>query len=188
MKKLTVILVLALFAFSCGEGDISEEVDVPESIENTPTPDKTQNVLALANFTMKVPSEWRSEKPDFNMRIVQYAPTRDTLVKITGFYFGDQPNMVRANIERWKNQFVTVDNFAEETLDSEINFVKITGTYMKKDRPMAQEFDEAEDYVMLAAIVPSNEGPYYFKAVGPKEVMEDEIPVFKKFLKSYTAK
>jgi hypothetical protein len=50
---------------------------------------------------------------------------------------------------------------------------------------MASEFEAADNYMMLAAIVPSNVGPYYFKAVGPNDVMETQIDQFKSFLGSY---
>jgi hypothetical protein len=206
MKRILLIFTLALFMIACGEKAEETQDNAPEtmgdamsrSMEHDHSMDSGTsggeskvkmdgNKLSLADFTMVVPDGWVNEEPTSSMRLVQFHPEGDEKLKIIGFYFGNQPNMVRANIDRWKGQFVGVDNFAENTINDDINFVKITGTFKKTSRPMdmASEFEEAENYMMLAAIVPSNEGPYYFKAVGPTKVMEAQTEKFKSFLASY---
>lgn len=203
MKKLLLLFVLAFALFACNKSEESEEVmeqgsqgmpmDMNHGMgggEAADSPAKVQidgKTLKLANFTMEIPETWKSIAPASSMRLVQFAPDSDPSIEIIGFYFGNQENMVKANIDRWKGQFASVENFAEKTLNDEINFVKITGTFKNSDSPMdmASSFTEAPGYIMLAAILPSNEGPYFFKTVAPKDKMDAEEENFVNFLKSY---
>lgn len=203
MKKLLLLLTLSLAFMACNKTEKAE----PEQDQSQATQEMPQdanhgmgqsggtgvhfegNTFHAANFKMTVPDNWSIQQPKGSMRLVQFAPKSDSTIEIVGFYFGNQENMVQANIDRWKGQFVSVENFAEETVNDKINFVKISGTFKQSSAPMdmSSSFTEAPGYLMLAAIVPSKEGPYFFKAVGPKDVMEKELDNFKKFLQSYNA-
>ncbi|MDZ7774435.1 MAG: hypothetical protein U5L09_01880 [Bacteroidales bacterium] len=67
-------------------------------------------------------------------------------------------------------------------------FVEIDGAFKVKPFPMAQEFTETPGYKMLAAIIPSNEGPYFFKVTAPAKQMNMLKPEFLEFLQSYEKK
>ena len=73
-------------------------------------------------------------------------------------------------------------------VNDKIHLVTIKGTFKKKPFPMAQEFTEEADYMTIASIVPSNEGPYFFKLVGPADKVQKELKNFKFFMNSYKAK
>jgi len=138
--------------------------------------------LKLSNITFTAPDSWIREVPSSSMRVVQYALKADNALKITGFFFGQQ-DLVAENIERWKNEFNKLENSTETKLkDGKIDFVILEGVYNLKPFPMATEFVPTPDYMVIAAIVPSIDGPYYFKIFGPKSVLSKEIDNFKKFL------
>lgn len=165
-----------------GGGGLS---DLASDTKQMPVENKPE--LTLANFTLTKPESWTQENPASAMRIVQYACGVDPSVKVVGFFFGQQ-DMIRENIDRWKGEFAKVDKSNETKLSGDkITYVEIEGVFRVKSAPMSSDFVETPGYMTLAAIVPSNEGPYYFKANGPSDVLKKEIENFKKFVGSYKA-
>jgi hypothetical protein len=144
------------------------------------------NKIFLADFSFEIPSTWVVEQPTSSMRISQFGLKSNQEIKIIGFYFGNNDNMIEANIERWKNEFTNVESVKNSKAANDlIEVVLITGTFKKKPYPMAQEFEEAPNYSTMACIIPSKEGPYFFKAWGPKEEIAKELSVFTNFLNTY---
>ncbi len=165
-----------------GKSGLSEIASDTEQmpVENLPE-------LKLANFTLTKPDSWTQENPASQMRIVQYACGTDNSVKVVGFFFGQQ-DMIKENIDRWKGEFVKLEKFNESKLSNDkITYIELEGAYRVKPAPMSSEFVETPGYMTLAAIVPSAEGPYYFKVNGPAETLKKEIANFKKFVGSYKA-
>lgn len=147
--------------------------------------DPSNPVLELSNITLTAPDSWERERPSSSMRIVQYKLKSDPDSKIVGFFFGKQ-DLIRENIDRWKAEFDDLEDSKEEKLvGDKVTYVQLKGVYQVKATPMAQEFTPTPDYMVLAAIVESNEGPYYFKVFAPSKILKPEIENFKKFLKSY---
>jgi hypothetical protein len=66
--------------------------------------------------------------------------------------------------------------------------VEIEGTYKKRPSEMVAEFEEEPSYKTLAAIVSTDNGPYFFKMVGPADKVNNEVKNFENFLNSYKAK
>lgn len=146
---------------------------------------KSEYLLELANFTMSIPEGWKQEAPSSRMRVAQLYIEEASNNKITVFFFGSQ-EMVDENIQRWREQFTREDDFKEMTLtNNSISAVKIIGTFKKKDFPMATDYTETPGYGTLAAIVPSNMGPYYFKLSAPKEIIEAEEASFIEMMNSF---
>ena len=144
--------------------------------------------LSFENVSMQVPEGWVKEKPASSMRVIQFFSKNDEELIIAGFYFGKFDEMIPQNIERWENEFAKLENSKnEEYAGGKAIYVELEGTYRLKPFPMAQEFEEVEGYKTLAAIIKTDNGPYYFKAVGKKESADAEIANFKSFLKSYKA-
>ncbi|GAB1373062.1 hypothetical protein MASR1M45_31260 [Candidatus Kapaibacterium sp.] len=161
-------------------GELSEDA--------APDFDPSNPVLELSNISLTAPDSWEREKPTSSMRIVQYKLKSDPASKIVGFFFGQQ-DLIRENIDRWKAEFEELKDSKEEKLvNDKITMVTLEGVYNVKPFPMAQEFTPTPDYMVLAAIVPSSEGPYYFKVYAPSKILKNEIGNFKKFLNSYKVK
>ena len=147
--------------------------------------DFTNPKVNISGIELTTPDTWEREAPASSMRVLQYALKSDKSLKVTGFFFGEQ-DLVKENIERWKNEFAKLDKTNEiKLMGDKITMITLEGTYNLKPAPMAQEYTPTADYMVIAAIVPSPEGPYYFKIYGPKATLNKEIESFKKFLNSY---
>lgn len=160
--------------------------DVIDMAEDLPLGDEE---VHFANFTMQLPAGWTQEEPDNQMRVAQFGIDSNPDVKVVGFYFGGQAGTDEENIQRWRNEFTEIISTDDVMLaDDRIKMVQIAGTFKLKPRPMAQDYTEAPDYITLAAIVPSDEGPFYFKLNGPADIINEESDDFVKFLESYELK
>ena len=98
------------------------------------------------------------------------------------FYFGDQgAGSAQSNIDRWVGQFRNQDGSPitnAEVTDREIagfqvKEVEASGRYIAAMRPGAPERHDKPGQRMIAAIVETDGGPYYFKLVGPDATVEE---------------
>lgn len=165
-----------------------EEIHISEFNNSNETSSANESeYLNLSDFKLEIPVGWIKEEPESQMRVVQYALEDHPDLKVIGFYFGQQEEMREQNINRWKKEFTVLDNDEIITAKSEeLTLIKLQGTFKLKPFPMAQEFEEVPDYMTLAAIVPSEEGPYFFKLVGPVSKIQDQVEDFKSFINSYS--
>lgn len=185
MKNLLIMGVLGLLLFSaCGGGSI----DYQSVEKNEQAVQAANDRLQLGPFSLAVPANWIKELPASSMRLCQYYVKGHPEVKLVGFYFGNRPEMANDNINRWKGQFSELNQFKEHQLDyRDHKLIAIRGTFKKTVSPMAQEYTEAKDYMMFASIIPTAEGPYFFKMVGPEKVVSAELNRVMHFMNSYQA-
>jgi hypothetical protein len=191
VKLLYLLLASAVFFTACSQ---EKSQETPETTDVAPANVPPANVapatsgisIQLDNVTLTAPETWQQEQPASKMRTFQFGVASSKEAKVVGFYFEGQAGDDDSNIQRWKNEFTSIDSEDEsEILDGVIRYIKIEGTYKKKARPMAQQFTEVEGYVTMAAIVPTGKGPYYFKLNGAISEIGKEEANFKRFLKSY---
>ncbi len=121
----------------------------------------------------EAPKEWTKETPSNRMRKAQYkAPDKEKKAKdaeLTLFYFGAQTGSIDANIKRWAVQMGQASATPEKIEGAcKITLVDLKGTY--QERPDA---DPVRDARMLAAVVETADGPWYFKLVGPADTVGD---------------
>lgn len=161
-----------------GHGDLNALTD------NKNSEDFKDPIVKISGVELTTPDAWLREAPSSSMRVLQFALKSDNALKVTGFFFGEQ-DLVKENIDRWKNEFTKISSDKQEKLNNDITFIVLEGTYKLKPFPMAQEATPTDGYMVLAAIVPTPEGPYYFKVFGPKDKLNSEIANFKKFLSTY---
>ena len=182
MKNLFILFAAAIIVMaSCKPGNTTKQSKITE----TKVTSNKERIL-LSNFSLQIPKGWEQEQPNNNMRVAQLSYTSNSDYKIAVFYFGQQ-DMVTDNIERWKNQFIELESKDELVLSVKaISSVKLLGTFKKKPFPMSQEFIATANYGTLAAIVPSEEGPYYFQISAPKEFILEHEQDFIDLLNSYT--
>jgi hypothetical protein len=111
------------------------------------------------------------------------------------FYFGrDQGGTVESNIDRWKGMFTTpegrpVGDSAAKRESSKVDgmsvtLLDVTGRYADSMGRPGQAGPTEQDFRMLAAIVETPNGPWFFKAVGPKATMAAQAPAFQDFIRS----
>jgi len=201
MKYWFLILSVVFLTIACGgkeekPDEQAQEVDPHTGVmpghsdlsaltDQENTEDFSDPILRISGIELTTPDSWERETPSSSMRVVQYALKSDKNLKVTGFFFGQQ-DLVKENIDRWKAEFTKLEKSDEQKLvNDKITLIILEGTYKLKPFPMAQEFTPTDNYMVLAAIVPSPEGPYYFKIYGPTETLKKEIDSFKKFLNSY---
>lgn len=149
-----------------------------------------------------VPADWKPETPpaQFPSRKAQYllpraAEDKDESRVIVSYFGPGQGGTLAANVERWFGQFsnadggpVDVSKARTETMTInglEITFVEIAGHYTEMalgggGAPKRS----AGEYRLLAAIVVTPKGPWFFKGVGPTASMTAQSEAFLKMLLS----
>lgn len=151
-----------------------------------------------AALVYDAPESWVREPVQSRMRIDQYrlpaASEDDEDGELTVFYFGASGGGgVEANLARWRGQFTTTEN--EPVPDDavtrdqlEINGLPVTyfevrGRFHAGAMRMGGQPQEPRDNQrLLAAIVETTAGPWFFKAVGPDATISAHRPAFRAFL------
>jgi hypothetical protein len=145
------------------------------------------------------PEDWQKEPVKSSLRVDQYRlphvadDAEDGELAVFGTNVGGG---TEANVARWRSQFTTADGqptpddaFTQEQFavgGLEVTFVDIVGRY---DAGLAMGGTPPEprpDYRLLAAIVETPGGPWYFKAVGPAATMAHHRKGFLDFLHTMT--
>lgn len=186
MKSFIFILSVAFMLYSCNSGKIPKDAKIVE-LRSKQKQDK--QLLQFANFTLQLNNDWEKEPPSNAMRVAQFKLKAYPNYQLVVSYFGNTNNNISENVERWKKQFSQVENYYELKPNMKaITAVKIQGTYKNQPFPMSQEFVDEPAYGMLAAIIPSNEGPYFLKFTAPDSIIEKQERNFVEALNSYTTK
>ncbi len=150
--------------------------------------------------TLKWPSpgSWKETPATSQMRKAQFV-----LPKAAGdpedgqlivFYFGpDQGGKVEANVDRWKGMFSTADGkpVADDAVKRQtlqvsgmnVTRVDVTGRYTDQMGRPSQPGPTSQDFRLLAAIVETSDGPWFFKAVGPSATMASHQTAFDEFIR-----
>lgn len=185
MKKAYILMaIVAFIVTACNSGKIPRDAKIVEPIS---TKTMAKGTFALADFSLTIPEGWEEVPAANNMRVTQFRIKAHPEYDVVVSYFGNNGNMVDANVSRWRGQFTKEDSYENLPLESKgPTGIKILGTYKIKPFPMAQEFTESPDYGMLAAILPSKDGPYFIKFTAPKAVIDEQEPVFTQLLNSYS--
>jgi hypothetical protein len=131
--------------------------------------------LAQDGNTIKfeAPKEWTKETPKSNMRKAQYkVPDKEKKAKdaeLLLFFFGPNAGTIDANLKRWAGQMGQA-TFTPEKIEGacKITLVDIKGSY--QERPDAEAIADAR---MIAAVVETADGPWFFKLVGPADTVGD---------------
>lgn len=192
-----------LLLVACSSQQESSRSSVPP--ETPPVASQpTSAVVAAAGGTVeksfgpikaKVPVEWNEQTPTSSMRKAQYA-----LPKVPGdgedgelavFYFGlGQGGSVEANIERWIGQISQPDGSSskhkaktrkQEVSGMPVTLVDVSGTYAAG---MMSNAPPRQGYRMLAAVVETAEGPWFFKLTGPEKTIVKWSASFEQFIDS----
>jgi len=151
-------------------------------------PPPVEKSAAAEALSFKVPPEWVSEKPVSTMRKAQYrVPDRQGKggdASLTLFHFGASGFSLESNIDRWRDQMGGADPNIEviKGAASKTTLVDIAGTYAgdAKDPPI-------ESARLLAGIVETSQGPWYFKFVGPAATVDGWKDAYVEMLKRVRA-
>ena len=148
--------------------------------------------------TWDVPEGWTTVKAT-GMRRAQYTIPRAEGDSEDGqmlvFYFGaGQGGAVDANLKRWRDQVTTGDgqpvpdsDVKSEVFDAngmKVTLLQVDGRFDPGAMPGVPATGPRDNYRMLAAVVETPRGPWFFKATGPKATMEKHADVVRAMLKS----
>lgn len=154
-------------------------------------------VQDLGAITVRAPKQWTVQTPTSPMRKAQYLlPKAKTDVEdatLVVFYFGQgEGGSVELNLERWYGQFQQPDGSSskEKAMVSRrtasgmpVTMADVSGTYAPSGMgPMMPAPEPKPGYRMLAAIVESPQGPYFFKLTGPERTVEEWHRSFERFI------
>jgi len=154
--------------------------------------------LDLGVVKLQAPAAWQSATPNSTMRKAQLTLPRAAGdaedAELIVFYFGPgQGGSVEANLDRWYGQFAQPDSSAsvdkaQVTRDTvagmNLTRVDLGGTYIAPMMPGASERYNKPDFRMLAAVLETAQGPYFFKLVGPEKTIAQHASSFSAFMKS----
>ncbi len=146
------------------------------------------------------PDGWQSQTVSSSMRKAQFVLPRATEGGEDGdmilFYFGaGQGGSVADNLERWRGMFkgadgkpVPADAATSERFDAnglKVTTLEVSGQFAPAAMPgMAQPSGPRDDFCMLAAVVETPDGPWFFRGVGPSATMREHRDRFLGMLRS----
>jgi hypothetical protein len=151
--------------------------------------------VGLGPFSLVVPASWTEKPSTSSMRAAQFQlPAPDGgEAEVVVYYFGETgAGSVQANIDRWVNQFKQPDDKPSASVakiekatfaGQEASVVSVSGRYVAPAMPGGPPTDKP-DQSLVAAIVPSPKGPYYFRLVGSKAAVAAQEAPFREALAS----
>jgi hypothetical protein len=152
--------------------------------------------LAMGAFSLAAPAGWTMKPVTSSMRAADFVlsdkPGAEAEMVVT--FFGAQgAGSIDDNVDRWLGQFQQPDGKPsrdaakiEKTkfADQDATVVSVTGRYVTGGMPGGSGPVDKADQALLAAIVGSPSGPYYFKLVGAKSTVDANAPAFRTMLGS----
>ncbi len=155
---------------------------------------------SVAGASWGIPQDWEVGPPAPMRAGTYFASTAEGDAEgaecRVNFFGQGQGGNVQQNIDRWQSQMeapeqegVFADPLVSQVTVNELNvsIVELSGTYLRKSRPMASEFTRKPDYKMFAAIVQAPGGMLFFKMTGPARTMELQREAFRQMIGSLSA-
>jgi hypothetical protein len=143
-----------------------------------------------AGLDFDLPAGWQSEQPSSNMRMAQASiPGSGGPGQLVVFYFGpDQGGTVEANIQRWISQMEIAPGTqpGQETFEANghrVTLVDVKGTLLPSTMGTGPTEPQPNSR-MLAAVVETPGGPWFFKVTGPEATIAAERDAFLSMLKN----
>jgi len=188
-----LVLLLVTSVLGCG-GDLvpagnEPATDSATSAAAAPGGAGGQRIEALG-LVLDMPADWVSETPSSSMRIVQASiPGSGDAGQFTVFHFGEGGGGgVEPNLQRWIGQMER-DTSAEperrvvEAGGYRSTWIDVTGT-LKASTIGSFPATDQPGYEMFGAVIEGPGGPWFLRAVGPRETMAPHRDAFIGMLKS----
>lgn len=157
--------------------------------------------LPSGDVLYTAPADWVEEKPTSSMRRAQFIwPGAEGAAdaELAVFFFPGTGGTVQANLSRWYGQLKQPDGSPTAAVaksekrmvkDLPVTITYATGTYLKNTgmgMGEAHPTQELKDYALLAAIVETAHGPWFFKATGPDVTIQQWRQSFDEFVNTFT--
>jgi hypothetical protein len=150
--------------------------------------------VALGPFSLQVPAGWQEKPSTSSMRAAQFElPASNGTAELVVYYFGESgAGSVRDNIDRWLEQFKQADGKSSreaakieqiQVAGQNTSLVSVSGRYVAAAMPGGAPQDKPNQ-ALLAAIVTSPHGPYYFRLTGDDAAVSAHGAEFRQLLAS----
>jgi hypothetical protein len=164
---------------------------------------KTQKVELAADLVAEAPGDWKAQKAQKRFRTHEFVLPAAENGQTEGFlfvaHFGKGGGGgLEENLKRWYGMVEQPDGSSSEKAakklqikqnDVKIVWLDISGTYLDRPFPAAEEVTKRSKYRMFAAMIDGGqEGPYWVRAYGPEAVMAAHRDGFERFLKTIAKK
>ncbi len=151
--------------------------------------------LGLGPFALAAPAGWTAKPVTSSMRAADFAvPGKAGDAQLIVYYFGSQgAGSVDDNLNRWLGQLEQPDGKptrgvakVEQTkfAGQAATYVSATGHFKAQAMMPGASDQDIKEAAMLAAIIDSPSGPYYFKLTGPAPTIEAQRQAFRGMLES----
>ena len=150
---------------------------------------------SAGGVTFAAPKSWKEVETSSQMRLAQFqvAPVEGDKVpaELVLFKFPGGGGTVKANLDRWAQQFqgedgnpVKITTDTRKGKDADVTFAEASGRYVAAVTPgRAEKYDEP-GWMLLGAIVQTDDAGYFFKMVGPEKTMKSAKPAFEAMIKT----
>ncbi len=155
------------------------------------------DVVRAQSLRYDAPDEWSERAPASAMRVAEFGLPRVAGdaedAELVVFYFGGGGGSVEANLQRWVSQMEQPDGRSSfevasttgfETNGLSVTVLDVPGTYVAAVRPGSPERLDKRGFRLLAAVVETPVGPYFFKLTGPERTMSRWNRPFSAFLRT----
>jgi hypothetical protein len=183
---LMMVLVAAAIAANAAADEKGAKKDKPKT-----------EAVKIGPATYEVPATWKRQRPASEMRVVQFGVPLEEgdegKAEFIVFYFGGQGGGVEENLARWKGMFDNVKGEPKvekiKASELQITSLDISGDYKDRPAPQIPEFTLRKNYRMFAAVVETpDDGPYFFRVVGPANTMKANADNWMNMLKTAKVK
>jgi len=152
---------------------------------------------AQPSLRYEAPPEWIERAASSMMRVSEFllprVPGDPEDGELVVYYFGGAGGSIEANLERWIGQMEQPDGRPSFDAASTVGFdagglavtvLEVPGTYVAAVRPGSSERLDKPNFRLMAAVVETPAGPYFFKLVGPDRTVARWDDTFTTFLRS----
>ncbi len=152
--------------------------------------------VGIGPFAVQVPADWTELPRSSNMRSAHYelpAP-EGAKAELIVYHFGERgAGSVQDNIDRWLSQFQQPDGKSSRDAAKiektrlggrDVNLVSVSGRYVAPATPGGGEPSDEPGQSLVAAIVESPSGPYYFRLIGASAAVASQTAPFRGMLES----
>ncbi len=181
------ILIVSLFVFFACSSENDEKFDTAAKQALPPT------------LKYTAPSPWVKEKViGFKRRTFIQIPAAENHapMKLGVYYYPDPATDIRPHLDRWFNQFLQPDQSQSKQQavlnqlvvnELKVTTAYLTGTYLETISPPAfgGKVEKKVNYALLAAVVETEVGHWFFKAVGPQATIDYWRPTFEQFVTTF---
>ena len=152
-------------------------------------PDPNAETIQAPGAIFTLPSDWVQQTPSSSMRLAQAeVPGPAGPGTLTVFFFGPGGGgPIDDNLNRWVGQMEMAAGTQPSRETFDVGAYKVTWTQVHgtlKSGTMGGPAEAQPDYSLLGAVVEGNQGPWFFKIIGPGATLDAQKEAFLNMLRS----